>query len=103
MTFDTYFRTSSYAMIASGTLALGVSGGMGAGLGAAFAVLLAAAWKFEGTRWQLSERAGMFAVVSSLPLLYLDWKFQSSVSWAGEPARAGSPGQTTEDWNFQSR
>jgi hypothetical protein len=89
VTFDTYFRTSSYAMIASGTLALGVSGGMGAGLGAAFVLLLAAAWKFEGTRWQLSERAGMFAVVSSLPLLYLDWKFQSSVIWAGEPARAG--------------
>lgn len=89
MTFDTYFRTTSYAMIASGTLALAVSGGMGAGLVVAFAVLLAAAWKFEGTRWQLSERAGMFAVVSSLPLLYLDWKFQSSVVWAGEPARAG--------------
>ncbi|HEX8129578.1 MAG TPA: DUF3488 and transglutaminase-like domain-containing protein [Pyrinomonadaceae bacterium] len=89
MTFDTYFRISSYAMIASGTLALAVSGGMGAGLGAVFILLLTAAWKFEGTRWQLSERAGMFAVVLSLPLLYLDWKFQSSVVWAGEPARAG--------------
>ena len=89
MTFDTYFRTSSYAMIASGTLALAVSGGMSAGLGALFALLLALAWKFEGTRWQLSERAGMFAVVSSLPLIYLDWKFQSSVVWADEPARAG--------------
>jgi len=89
VTFDTYFRISSYAMIASGTLALAVSGGMGAGLVLGFTLLLAAAWKFEGTRWQLSERAGMFAVVSSLPLLYLDWKFQSSVVWAGEPARAG--------------
>ena len=89
MTFDTYFRTSSYAMIASGTLALAVSGGMGAGLGVLFVLLLAAAWKFEGTRWQLSERAGMFAVVSSLPLIYLDWKFQSSVIWPDEPARAG--------------
>ncbi|HEY9403376.1 MAG TPA: DUF3488 and transglutaminase-like domain-containing protein [Pyrinomonadaceae bacterium] len=89
MTFDTYFRTSSYAMIASGTLALAVSGGMGAGLGVLFVLLLAAAWKFEGTRWQLSERAGMFAVVSSLPLIYLDWKFQSSVVWPDEPARAG--------------
>ncbi|MCA1564683.1 MAG: DUF3488 and transglutaminase-like domain-containing protein [Acidobacteria bacterium] len=89
MTFDTYFRISSYAMIASGTLALAVSGGMGAGLGVVFTLLLLAAWKFEGTRWQLSERAGMFAVVSSLPLLYLDWKFQSNVLWPGEPARAG--------------
>jgi transglutaminase-like putative cysteine protease len=89
VTFDTYFRISSYAMIASGTLALAVSGGMGAALGAVFVLLLWAAWKFEGTRWQLSERAGMFAVVSSLPLLYLDWKFQSSIAWPGEPARAG--------------
>jgi len=89
VTFDTYFRISSYAMIASGTLALAVSGGMSVALGAAFILLLAAAWKFEGTRWQLSERAGMFAVVSSLPLLYLDWKVQSSTVWAGEPARAG--------------
>jgi len=89
VTFDTYFRISSYAMIASGTLALGVSGGMGVELGAVFVLLLVAAWRFEGTRWQLSERAGMFAVVASLPLIYFDWKFQSSAIWTGEPARAG--------------
>ena len=89
MTFDTYFRISSYAMIASGTLALAVSGGMGAALGALFILLLWAAWKFEGTRWQLSERAGMFAVLLSLPLLYLDWKLQSTIIWPGEPTRAG--------------
>lgn len=76
-------------MIASGTLALAVSGGMGAVLGALFILLLAAAWKFEATRWQLSERAGMFAVLLSLPLLYLDWKLQSTIIWAGEPTRAG--------------
>ncbi len=89
MTFDTYFRISSYAMIASGTLALAVSGGMGIGLCMVFAFVLAAGWKFEGTRWQLSERAGMLAVVTSLPLLYLDWKLQSSMVWEGETARAG--------------
>ncbi|HYO99011.1 MAG TPA: DUF3488 and transglutaminase-like domain-containing protein [Pyrinomonadaceae bacterium] len=89
MTFDTYFRISSYAMIASGTLALAVSGGMGAALSVVFTLLLAAAWKFEGTRWQLSERAGMVAVILSLPLLYFDWKFQSSYVWPGEAARAG--------------
>ncbi|MGI9105543.1 MAG: transglutaminase TgpA family protein [Pyrinomonadaceae bacterium] len=89
MTFDIYFRISSYAMIASGTLALAVSGGMGAGLSVLFALVLAAAWKWEATRWQLSERAGMFAVVVSLPLLYLDWKFQSSLLEMGEPTRAG--------------
>jgi transglutaminase-like putative cysteine protease len=89
VTFDTYFRLSSYAMIASGTLALAVSGGMGAALSVVFALVLAAGWKFEGTRWQLSERAGMFAVLLSLPLLYLDWKFQSTLIWPGETTRAG--------------
>jgi transglutaminase-like putative cysteine protease len=89
VTFDTYFRISSYAMIACGTLALAVSGGMSAGLGAVFILLLAAAWKFEGTRWQLSERSVMFTVLLSVPLLYLDWKFQSTSVWAGEPTRAG--------------
>jgi len=76
-------------MIASGTLALAVSGGMGIGLCVVFALILAAGWKFEGTRWQLSEPAGMLAVISSLPLLYLDWKLQSSIVWEGETARAG--------------
>jgi hypothetical protein len=89
VTFDTYFRISSYAMIASGTLALAVSGGIGAGLSALFALVLAAAWNLEETRWQLSERAGMFAVVLSLPFLYLDWKFQTSWMWPEETARAG--------------
>lgn len=77
-------------MIASGTLALAVSGGMGAALSVVFALVLVAGWKFEAARrWQLSERAGMFAVLLSLPLLYLDWKFQSTLIWAGEPTRAG--------------
>lgn len=89
MTFDTYFRISSYAMIASGTLALAFSGGIGAGLSVLFALVLAAAWNLEETRWQLSERAGMFAVVLSLPFLYLDWKFQTSWMWPEETARAG--------------
>ncbi len=89
VTFDTYFRISSYAMIASGTLALAISGGMGIGLCIVFALVLATGWKFEGTHWQLSERAGMLAVIASLPLLYLDWKLQNSTIWEGEAARAG--------------
>jgi protein-glutamine gamma-glutamyltransferase len=89
VTFDTYFRISSYAMIASGTLALAVSGGMGVALVVVFILLLTAAWKFEETRWQLSERAGMYAVLLSLPLLYLDWKLQSTLIWTGDLTRAG--------------
>jgi transglutaminase-like putative cysteine protease len=78
MSFDTYFRACSYAMIASGVLALAVSGGVGVGLAALFASVLVVSWKLAGTRWQLSERAGMFVVLLALPAFYLDWNFQKS-------------------------
>lgn len=78
MSFDTYFRACSYAMIAGGVLALAASGGVGAGLAALFAAVLIASWKLAGTRWQLSERAGMFIVLLALPAFYLDWNFQKS-------------------------
>lgn len=75
MTFSSYFRVSSYAMVACGTLCLAVSGGMGLGLTAAFAALMALAWTLEDGRWQLSERVGLIVVLLSLPLFYLDWQF----------------------------
>jgi hypothetical protein len=40
--------------------------------------VLVLSWKAAGTRWQLSERAGMFVVLLSLPAFYLDWNFQRS-------------------------
>jgi transglutaminase-like putative cysteine protease len=87
--FETFFRLSSYAMLAAALVALFVSGGVGLFAAAAAAAVLAASWKAEGTRWQLSERAGLFAVIISLPLFYLDWKLQTAAGWAGDPARAG--------------
>ncbi|MGB7923737.1 MAG: DUF3488 and transglutaminase-like domain-containing protein [Pyrinomonadaceae bacterium] len=77
MTFDTYFRVSSYAVVAGGTLALAVSGGMGLGLTAGFVALMALAWTLEDGRWQVSERVGLVVVLLSLPLFYLDWQFLS--------------------------
>jgi transglutaminase-like putative cysteine protease len=76
MSFESYFRACSYAMIASGVLALAVSGGVGAVLAAAFVSVLVISWKLTATRWQLSERAGMFVVLLALPVFYLDWSFQ---------------------------
>lgn len=76
MSFDSYFRACSYAMIAGGVLSLAVSGGVGASLAVAFACVLAVSWKLAGTRWQLSERAGMFVVLLALPAFYIDWSFQ---------------------------
>ncbi|HKQ50767.1 MAG TPA: DUF3488 and transglutaminase-like domain-containing protein [Pyrinomonadaceae bacterium] len=77
MRFSTFFRVSSYAMVACGALALAVSDGLSAALAALFGVVLVVAWKLEGTRWQLPERVGLFVVLLSLPLFYLDWQFLS--------------------------
>jgi protein-glutamine gamma-glutamyltransferase len=87
--FETFFRLSSYAMLATALLALAVSGGVGGVVAVAAAAVLGGSWRAEGTRLQLSERAGLFAVLASLPLFYLDWKFQTAFGWASDPARAG--------------
>ena len=63
-------------MIACGVLALALAGGVGVWLTAAFAAVLAASWRLAGTRWQLSERAGLVVVLLALPAFYLDWSFQ---------------------------
>lgn len=77
MSFNTYFRASSYAMLAAGALALAVSGGFGLVLALGFAFVLALAWKLEDSRWQLPERIGLLIVLLSLPLFYLDWKLNT--------------------------
>src|SRR5215218_9451392 len=77
MSFSTFFRVSSYAMVGCGALALAVSDGLSAALAALFGVVLVVAWKLEGTRWQLPERVGLVIVLLSLPLFYLDWQFLS--------------------------
>ncbi len=84
MTFNTYFRASSYAMVACGALTLAVSGGMSLELTLAFVALLCLAWNLEGSRWQLTERIGLVVVLLSLPLFYLDWKYQMSIGEARE-------------------
>lgn len=64
-------------MLASAALALAVSGGLGVALGLGFALVLIVAWRLEATRWQLPERIGLGVVLLSLPLFYLDWKYQT--------------------------
>ena len=87
--FSTYFRASSYALVACGALTLAVSGGIGWGLFGAFAAVLLAAWMLEGTKWQFSERVGVLIVLLSLPLFYLDWQFQITSGERAEQVRAG--------------
>src|SRR5215212_3031812 len=76
MSFESYFRASSYAMVACGVLALAVAGGVGPVLAFAFAAVLVLSWRLAETRWQLSERAGMVVVLLALPAFYLDWSLQ---------------------------
>ncbi len=82
MNFETYFKASSYAMIAVAMMALMLAGGLQLGLGVAFAVVMAVAWKWEGTRWQLSERVGLVIVLLAIPLFLLDLQYQHMI---GEP------------------
>jgi protein-glutamine gamma-glutamyltransferase len=83
MNFNTYFKASSYAMIAVAMSALAVAGGLHYALVLLFAALMVLSWKVEGSRWQLSERVGLVIVVFSIPLFFLDWKLQQQM---GEPA-----------------
>jgi transglutaminase-like putative cysteine protease len=75
MSFNTYFRASSYAMIAVAMLALWLAGGVNLLLAAPFALLMIITWQLEGTKWLLSERTGLIVVLLSLPVFYLDWRF----------------------------
>ena len=82
MVFSTYFKASSYAMIAVAALALVLSGGLHVSLAFMFAAVIVLAWKIEGTTWQLSERVGLVMVLISIPLFFLDWQYQKAI---GEP------------------
>jgi transglutaminase-like putative cysteine protease len=77
MSFSTYFRASSYAMIAVATFGLVLAAALHFGLAILFSLLMIFAWFVEGKRWQLSERVGLVLVLLSLPIFYLDWTYQS--------------------------
>lgn len=82
MSFGTYFRGFSYAMIAVAMLALVLAGGLSAGLALVFFVVMIGSWLLENTKWQLPERYGLGIVLLSIPLFYLDWQYQKQL---GEP------------------
>src|SRR6266850_1577407 len=82
MKFETYFKAFSYMMIGVAMLALVLAGGLSVVLALLFLGLMVTAWKCEGTKWQLSERAGLVIVLLSIPLFFLDWQYQKII---GEP------------------
>lgn len=82
MSFETFFRSISYAAVFCGFMALWVSGTFGILGTAVFIAIMIAAWFFEGSRWQISERLGTVLIVLALPAYYLAFKFQL-ISFAG--------------------
>lgn len=79
MSFRIYFRTFSYATVAVATLTLVLAGGLSVPLAALLWLLMVAAWMLEDTGWQLSERTGLLVVLLSIPLFFIDWKYQQSI------------------------
>ena len=82
MSFGTYFRAFSYAMIAVAMLALVLAGGLSVGLSLVFLFVMIGSWLLENTKWQLPERYGLGIVLLSIPLFYVDWNYQKAL---GEP------------------
>jgi protein-glutamine gamma-glutamyltransferase len=94
MQFTTYFRLTSYATIAAATLALFMAGGVGVWLVMAFGIMGLAAWKSEGTAWQLSERATLIVILAAVPVFYFDWRvltpLVTNLHGVGESARGST-------------
>jgi transglutaminase-like putative cysteine protease len=82
MNFRSYFRVFSYATIAVATLALLLAGGISVFLALLAWAAIAVAWKIEETRWQLSERTVLIIVLISVPLFFVDWKYQQGLGEA---------------------
>ncbi len=75
MSFENFFKLSSYALILGGLLALVVSGGAGFLVALAFVAAAIAAWFLEDTKWQISERVGLIIFFAILPLFYLNYTY----------------------------
>src|SRR6185436_7605097 len=82
MNFRSYFRIFSYATIAVATLALLLAGGISVVLALLAWAAIAVAWKIEDTKWQLSERTVLIIVLVSVPLFFVDWKYQQGLGEA---------------------
>jgi len=82
MSFATYFRAFSYAMIGVAMISLLVAGGLSTSLAVVFLGIMILSWRLENTRWQVPEKIGLIIVLLSIPLFYVDWQYQKSI---GEP------------------
>lgn len=88
MNFEKFFRLVSYAAVFCGFLSLWISGAFGIFGTLFFVALMIAAWRLEGSRWQISERLGTVLIVLALPAFALAWKFQIIAFSGGDTAVA---------------
>lgn len=79
----------SYAVAFCGFLTLWVSGTFGIAASVLYLGAMAVAWRIEGTKWQISERAGTVMIVLALPIFYLAWRIQVFPAHGAENAVAG--------------
>jgi len=89
MNFERFFRLVSYSAVFCGFLSLWVSGTFGIVGTALFVALMFAAWRLEGSHWQISEKLGTVLIVLALPLYFALWKFRIITFSGGEAAVAG--------------
>ena len=66
-----------------------VSGAFGVVGTVLFVALMIAAWRLEGSRWQISERLGTALIVLALPAFALAWKFHIITFSGADTAVAG--------------
>lgn len=88
MNFEKFFRLVSYAAVFCGFLSLWISGAFRIFGTLFFVALMIAAWRLEGSRWQISERLGTVLIVLALPAFALAWKFQIIAFSGGDTAVA---------------
>jgi hypothetical protein len=89
VTFDRFFKWSSYGLVACGVLTLAAAEGISMYALLLFAIPLVVSGRLEGTRWQLTERKALVIILLTLPLFYLDWSLQTSVLDSSPQGRPG--------------
>ncbi len=89
MNFEKFFRLVSYTAVFCGFLSLWISGTFGIVGTGLFVAVMVAAWRLEGSRWQISEKLGTVLIVLALPLYFAAWKFRIITFAGGEAAIAG--------------
>jgi transglutaminase-like putative cysteine protease len=90
MNFETFFKSSSYALVLAGMLALLVAGGVGVFVALIFIAAMVLAWYIEDSKWQISERVGLIIIFAMLPLFYLDYKYKITGGYGREQALVAS-------------